>query len=515
MIASLLGPELNARHRIALGVSLSASALLGIALTIYSTQLSQGQMVFAWAFLALLIVCCFLVAPAVRRGHPDADALAPAVPFALVAFLVFGLGALYWRMGLDPNQSHPDPLPGLVMALVAMIAFAVGYSLPLRRYSNVSARLPAWRPRRAFAAGIICYSIGIVGSFGYFTSTEYFFATRSGISVDLQSIWGFVQGFLFTGLLILAITAFSQKERGWTRILVVVLGLLSVAALLPTGRRYYIYFVMGSVGVPFHYYVKRLRFTAIVAALAISVFIVYPVGQIYRATIAATPNATIKDVPTLISTSASQLPMSDPTTYEQFAVDAHFERMNLASVLSALRSTVPDQMEFKFGATFLPAVTSFIPRLVWPDKPTFQYYNEVGRATGLLAPTNYDTSVVYTSMGELYLDFGDLGVILGMLLYGLIYRRLHRTLVTTQLNPTSIYLYTFLLLPFVTVETPLGQGIPGAVRAAVAGLLVLWLTGALESSFPTLGLRDGHPIWGRSQLSRGGGSPPASPSKLP
>jgi hypothetical protein len=136
-------------------------------------------------------------------------------------------------------------------------------------------------------------------------------------------------------------------------------------------------------------------------------------------------------------------------------------------------------MDFKHGETYLPIVTWIVPRFIWHDKPTFQYFNDIGHTAGLIGPFDDVTTIVYTSIGELYLNFGDLGVPLGMLVIGLLSRWLYQALMVGVLSPMAIFMYAILILPLWSVEEALGPSMGGALRNIIAGYLVLRLSGAL------------------------------------
>ncbi len=80
-----------------------------------------------------------------------------------------------------------------------------------------------------------------------------------------------------------------------------------------------------------------------------------------------------------------------------------------------------------YGGTVSAAVAyALIPRFLWPEKPLVQigswFAVEIGTATVTNGRAN--NSINMTIMGELYLDFGWLGVIIGCVLFGGVVRML-------------------------------------------------------------------------------------------
>jgi hypothetical protein len=100
---------------------------------------------------------------------------------------------------------------------------------------------------------------------------------------------------------------------------------------------------------------------------------------------------------------------------------------------------------FQYGYTLSPLITSFIPRLIWPDKPAI--------ATGQILNSEFhlsedpDTYISPSHLGELYWNFGWVGVVIGMTLIGLLLGTLGRTFNLAQASTI-----TRLLVLVVTVR---------------------------------------------------------------
>ena len=76
---------------------------------------------------------------------------------------------------------------------------------------------------------------------------------------------------------------------------------------------------------------------------------------------------------------------------------------------------------FYGGAVSYPLIAAFVPRIFWPDKPTIQlgswFALEIGAAT-IGESGRANNSVNMSVPGELYLDFGWIGVVIGCILFG-------------------------------------------------------------------------------------------------
>lgn len=136
---------------------------------------------------------------------------------------------------------------------------------------------------------------------------------------------------------------------------------------------------------------------------------------------------------------------------------------------------VPGYLPYQWGKTFYESLTVFIPRDLWKSKPS-----SVG---DWLTETLYDPHLhgnsVATWPGELYLDFGAGGVVLGMIVMGMVCAWLARWIPTGNAMRPSIFQG---LLAAVWFPLPF-QWVWGGSNAAVWYLLfnvlpvcvVIWL----------------------------------------
>jgi hypothetical protein len=94
-------------------------------------------------------------------------------------------------------------------------------------------------------------------------------------------------------------------------------------------------------------------------------------------------------------------------------VDGFDHNIILADVLMH----VPEDVSFRGGNTYLNVLYYFIPRAIWPDKPTLSA-GEVYKQERSLIFVGGGLGIGY--LGELYFNFGWLGILLGSLGYGLL-----------------------------------------------------------------------------------------------
>lgn len=118
-----------------------------------------------------------------------------------------------------------------------------------------------------------------------------------------------------------------------------------------------------------------------------------------------------------------------------------------------------------YGASLADAVILFIPRFVWPTKPTIGLGEEAYRLMGYQGA---GSATVPVSV-EWYLNFGLSGVALGMFLVGRMYAALGRWL--SGSNPLTRAFSAFLIYPLMIA----GQGVSGLVSVVVLHGLPIYL----------------------------------------
>lgn len=107
----------------------------------------------------------------------------------------------------------------------------------------------------------------------------------------------------------------------------------------------------------------------------------------------------------------------------------------------------------------------WIPRALWPEKPTTLSTNLIGRLSGRLNPENYTTSVLMTGPGEVFIYYGIWGSLL-MIIAGLLVRG-----VNDLISPFKKYLIlkVAIFIPFLGLISKI---ISGAFESIITGILM-------------------------------------------
>jgi len=132
-------------------------------------------------------------------------------------------------------------------------------------------------------------------------------------------------------------------------------------------------------------------------------------------------------------------------------------------ILVLIKNRFPAKTDFLYGETYLSLFAAPIPRQMWPQKPL-----EPGGLLGSYFFPGEKTGAPPSQIGELYINFGIGGVVLGMLIWGIIFRYLSdyfRPLLSQ--NQAATFVYFLILTKFIPLI------VSGAMTNASMNTLVL------------------------------------------
>ena len=101
------------------------------------------------------------------------------------------------------------------------------------------------------------------------------------------------------------------------------------------------------------------------------------------------------------------------------------QRLASIMVFATVVSQTPENVPYWQGSSYYPLLLVAIPRFLYRDKPLDSPGNIMGHKYGMIQPNDYSTSINSMQLLELYGNFGPLGVILGSIIIGIIYRTLN------------------------------------------------------------------------------------------
>ena len=146
----------------------------------------------------------------------------------------------------------------------------------------------------------------------------------------------------------------------------------------------------------------------------------------------------------------------------------------------------PSQIPYWDGETYYPLLYKPIPRLIYPDKPVEVTGQTFGHRYGFLNPEDRTTSYNLPQLIEFYINFGIVGVLLGMFLIGVLYRTIQHIFIHRGMGlgtvVASVYVFTKLLL----IESALSGVLGGLMWSLVFLALVHFSVKVSENMRSTL-----------------------------
>ncbi len=117
--------------------------------------------------------------------------------------------------------------------------------------------------------------------------------------------------------------------------------------------------------------------------------------------------------------------------------------------LTRLVTDMPERLSWQYGATFLPLVFKFVPRALFPEKPL----GAGALITSAFFPSAYAAGLTRSAsfLNEWYLNFGPIGVLAGMFLFGVAARLLYCYLLLQPRNKAAVIIYAVSLLGWLGV----------------------------------------------------------------
>jgi len=149
---------------------------------------------------------------------------------------------------------------------------------------------------------------------------------------------------------------------------------------------------------------------------------------------------------------------------------------NLDLLADVIRRT-PDDVPYWGGENYLSLVGAFVPRFLWPDKPTKELGQAFGHRYGYLGANDSKTAINLPILVEFYVNFGMLGIALGMFIVGIIYRLVEHAVNRPGQDDIYSIAGIVLMIPLTNIESDFSLGFGGLILNGLALWLVLKLIG--------------------------------------
>lgn len=155
--------------------------------------------------------------------------------------------------------------------------------------------------------------------------------------------------------------------------------------------------------------------------------------------------------------------------------DSTINRLAHISTFAHVISLTPTVVPFWQGDSYYTLWTSFVPRILWPNKPEATIGQDFGHRYFLISQDNLHTSINLPWLIEFYANFGGIGVCFGMFLVGFLFRFLVQKLTVPVIAPAEHVLGIAVMFGLFYAESNFSLMIGGVLSTYISLYVLLYL----------------------------------------
>ena len=155
--------------------------------------------------------------------------------------------------------------------------------------------------------------------------------------------------------------------------------------------------------------------------------------------------------------------------------NATLSRFSLLQQTANVMELTPDSVPYQYGSLYSYIAVTFIPRFMWPDKPSVNDANHWYQVSyGLTEPGNLSSvSIAVGTVAESYINFGWLGPVFIMLPLGIFLGSFQRFFLHANSGMLFSSVGAVLVPQLLTVEAQMAEYVAGLAQQIFVVLLVL------------------------------------------
>lgn len=425
-----------------LGAATLAIGLVPIAI---NNSLPRGRGHVIIAFLSLIYAAYFGV-PALVRYAPEGGAAVPG------------------SMG-DQFVVAGDVISAQWIALFGLVVLLMAYANPM--LGSVLRRLPPLRHDwPTSTTSIIAGGMLVVG--WAFTLVLASAASASGLGSGFSSTLSSAQIF---ALILLVREWELRRTRSMLIALVILIPLATIFGAATGSKREALNAV--AIVVITRMVIKETIGWKWVVAGVLGIALLYPFNRYYQDYLIGGARASaveaLADPGRIVNSLGRFVAESNVADLLEEGLDATALRIDGLGVTSVIVRETPGLVPYQRGRTIALIFLAPIPRAIWPDKPEF--------TVGQWVTDNYshglDTRTAPTQIGELYFNFGWMGVMGGMLVLGTLIRLMSQALTGRNATAASMMVAIVVLYYFCTkFESAIAKQYANVLFAVVPLILI-------------------------------------------
>ncbi len=427
----------------------------------------------------LLFLCLLPFIVGAIRGRID---LFEAIyPISFSYFLFFGFRAILLLTEpqatlISPNMALMNASEYLPLALrysiAGVTAMLVGY------YSGAGSRLASLLPRFRWMEGLsLSWNRVLLVFLGGACVQFYhgFWQTPSVYEGALGDLIGQLAAVGLYGLglgLILHLTSGWRERTQWTPIVLGMMLFELIFVVVRTQRQNLVLLILILL-MTWHYFKRRIPASRIILSGLLFACFLFPLSEQWRRVYFGSQQLEGPGLGVAYRMAFEKLRESESTgEYLRNSIIMFSNRLHgLDSLMLGLYKT-PATIPFWKGETLTKFFAgTFIPRFLWKEKPRIYFSDAFGRDYWGLPP-QFKAAIAVSQLGELYINYGLPGVLLGMLCLGALYRTLYVYLVVRRPHSLAVLVYIFALFNVSVIDRELAVTYGILVKRLVILLIV-------------------------------------------
>lgn len=463
--------------------------ITAVSLVLYALIVGEHQLSYL-----LVLVLLFLTIIPILVGYKHIDVAEPIYYISLLYLLYFGVRTLwvlahpgdlysaYW--GSPPPISYR--IINLTLAYTAggFIALLAGYYSFLPKLINRSLYHPRFLKgelqgeEKAIVPKIfMIYSIGLLARLFLVMRGQATFLLAPSQSLTYLHIFQVFENFCIYGYALYTIWLLTMPYKRGRLVIWLLMLFIEIAFGLFSGWKG---FIIPLIAIPlllYHYLRRRLFIRQIlrwaVIVVVILIFVIFPLINNYRS--AFHEMAGYTSVHRALSAWSRALSSFQESQLVSTASNSIRSLMNRFVGLDSF-SIIIANPKYQRGRTLTLFFIAFIPRFLWSEKPVL----DVGRKFAVEywnQPVNVQNSRAPTAIGELYWNFGLIGVLIGMFILGVIYRTAYLYFIKSSryVSVIEAFLYVFIFLILTNIEGNLSSLFVRLLEQLVLLTIIGWI----------------------------------------
>lgn len=468
---------------------------LAVSIVVFSvTVLLMADMPLT-CFLVLVLLVVTLIPVFIGVTSKSLDVFELIYPISAFYFLYFGVRTLYilgspadfhlMYWGSPPtidfnviNLTLGYTIIGFVFLLIGYYSFIpkiMGRSLPRLRLlkSSLQGRGIVKKIYLIYAVGILFRLVLLFRGLGLFILPE-------GADLTFLNIMQLLSRFTIFGYALYSTWLFSSSKITKRKLIPwLVMLTIEVGWAFLSGWKGAFIPLIGIPLIAYHYLRQRLSIRRILlpatVGILILIFVIFPVITEYRVII--WKEGSVVSVGEFLSHMGivhDKLRGYSRSEFQQISLRPFMNRMVGLDSFSMILMKTPEAVDFQMGGTLRYFFIAWIPRVLWEEKPlidTGRWFAE----NFFNQPPGISNSMAIMNIGELYLNFHVLGIILGMFFLGIIYKIAYLYFVKySKASAISVLLYIFVFFGLINIEGSITTILVSLLHTLFLLILISW-----------------------------------------